>query len=327
MKILILRLSSLGDIVHSLPVLTQIKQALPQASISWLVSHRFAELLDGHSLIECIIPWKGNWAELPALISDLREQKFNYTLDLQGLIKSGLIASLSGAKHIVGLSPARERLSEIFWTERVKSTSVLNQQRHVIERNLDILKALSLKVNLSSDTKENFQLAELTSLPSSLTDKKFILCAPDSRWESKNWPEEYWLSLLKRLTDRYNHKLVLLASRPHAAFSTLDNKIVDLGGQTSLKDLKSIIPQASLLIGSDSGLLHLAAAYGVPTLGIFGPTSPYRTGPWKGHYLHSQASCSPCHKRQCPLSGADELKCLKEITPEQILSSISELLA
>jgi len=326
MKILIIKLSSLGDIIHALPVLTQLKKLIPTASISWLVLESFTELLQDHPQIDELFSLSKDPFCWPTLIKDLRSKNFDFVLDLQGLMKSGLIASLTGAKEVVGLSPARERLAELFWRRKIQTSEILNPKVHIIDRSLEILKVFSLQASPFTDTKLNFNLPVLESLPASLQNTKFIVCAPQSRWESKNWPTANWQNLLEKLLQMAEYKIVLLGSEKDDTFGFSENSFLDLRGQTSLNELKSILPHASLVVGSDSGLLHLAGAYGCNTLGLYGPTSPERSGPWKGNYLWRGLACSPCHKRQCPLSGEAEMKCLKDLSPENVFEKAKELL-
>ncbi|MDJ0626258.1 MAG: glycosyltransferase family 9 protein [Candidatus Caenarcaniphilales bacterium] len=334
MRILIIKLSSFGDIIHSLPVLTTLKSLFPSSSISWVVSTKFIQLLRNHQLIDEIYELDNTLKSWAHNLKQIRKQDFDYVIDLQGLMKSGLFAKLCNAKKTIGIVPSREKLAGLFYSNKIQATNVLNPEVHIINRNLKILEAF--KVTNHEVSKENtvFQLPVLTP-PQILTNalgpqKKFIILAPETRWKSKNWPFENWISLIEILTEDNKNKVILLGSNAefiHFPKLKNNNNLINLMGRTSIEDLMGILPLASLLIGGDSGILHLASAYGIKTLGLFGSTSPKRTGPWGGEYLYLGLDCSPCHKRTCKLDKVNELKCLKEITVNQVIQKVNQLLA
>lgn len=325
MKILIIRLSALGDVIHSLPVLFCLKKFCPDLEISWLVSKKFSDLLLGNPLISSLYTFPDN-----NLLRDLRQQKFDVILDLQGLIKTSILGKLACPKKFVSLSPARECLAEILYSHKIKSSELLSPDRHVIERSLDILKSFdidqeSLKLLLKETSNTDlFCLPKRIlrdELKQKLPETRFIIFAPETAWQSKNWP--HWDSLIKNIPE---YKIVILGAQKPIESQDINSQVIDLRGQTSLSDLLGIIPRSDLVVGSDSGILHLGAGYGKKTLGIFGPTSPYRTGPWKGNYIWLNLNCSPCHKRKCPLSEQGKLKCLREISHKDVLLKIQEIL-
>jgi heptosyltransferase I len=325
MNILIIKLSSFGDILHSLPVLMNIKTRLPESKVAWLISPKFAGLLKDHPLIDELIILPTKITQWPKLINRVKQENFDYVLDLQGLIKTGILAKLLGGKQVVGVSPARERLAEVFWTKKVFSTDVLDPNMHVIEKNLSILQALDLP---KLEAPVRFGLPLNLSMPVA-TKKRFIACAPESRWKSKEWPRKSWIELINSLQKNEQVQVVLLGADPNFFGTELfgNQQVFNLMGKTpKLTDLKAIVSRAELLVGADSALIHLAAAYGVKTLGIYGPTVPTRTGPWQGESLWLDLECSPCHKRECPLTGRDHMRCLRGISSDTVLSKVNLLL-
>ncbi len=321
MKILIIKLSSFGDIIHSLPVLNAVKAAFPNVQADWLTSEKFEELLNEHPNIDNLYclpkPIKG-WGKL---IKQLQTQNYDYILDLQGLMKSGLIARLIGAQNIVGLSPARERLCELFWTQKIKTSNILDSEVHVIERALQITKVFNLN---PTETKVEFALKpkELEKLFLG----KFLILAPETRWKSKNWPAKHWISLINKLLENSDFSVLILGEGSSRLNLPVSERLHDLRGKTNLQHLVSFIAQTELVVGGDSGIIHLASGMGRKTLGLFGPTSPKRTGPWQGNFLWTEPSCSPCHKRKCPLKGANYLQCLYDLKAETVFNKIQEIL-
>ncbi len=314
MKILIIKLSSFGDIIHALPVLTNLKKAFPQSQISWLISEKFKDLIEKHNCIDKI------YTVLP------KNEKFDYILDLQGLIKTGFISYILNKKINIGLVPARERLAEIFYKQKIYTSAILDPNVHIIKRNLKILKAFNLEEkDFELSSPKAFWGEELEVLK-----KEYIICSPESRWESKTWV--YWQEFLVKLNEYINKnnklEILIVGNSNFTENLKLENltKVKNLSGKTSLKDLKNIIRKASLVIGSDSGIIHLATSFGIKTLALHGATSPFRTGPWQGEYLFLNLNCSPCHKRKCPLKLENKLKCLKEISVDNLFSKTLELL-
>lgn len=337
MKILIIKLSSFGDIIHCFPVLTRLRALFPDKQIDWLLSGKFADLLIDHKDLSTLYTLPKNPFQWGNILDKLCEEQYDYALDLQGLIKTSIIANFIQPKEIIGLSPARERIAEWFWTKEIESTKILDPNVHVINRSLEIVeefeKDYRSKQGLDLASTKNlpqFNLVEYSErLPAELINQRFIVFAPESRWQSKNWPIEYWQSLINELIQNpqfQDYKFVILGSSPNPFKIIENNKFLNLSGKTSLKDLMGIVPNAELVIGSDSGIIHLASAYNVKTLGIYGSTSPMRSGPWNGEYLWLNLKCSPCHQRQCPLIGDRNLNCLLSIQVNDVLNKIKSIL-
>jgi lipopolysaccharide heptosyltransferase I len=317
-KILIIKLSSFGDILHALPLLNNLKAQLPGVSVDWLVYSQFKDLLVEHSSLNKLWELPRSPLQWPKIISELKNEKYDFVIELQGLLKTSLLAKLIKPKQVLGLVPARESLSEMFLTNKINCPPVLDPNLHIIQRNLKILEYFDWKP-LENVSEFNVRTnARRKDLP-----QNFIICAPQSNWASKNWPKEYWHELFVKLS---NYQIVLLATEKSFLGDNLASNVVDLSGQTSIQDLMSIVPYAKILIGSDSGLIHLAAAYGIKTLGLYGATSPTRTGPWRGDYLFDNLDCSPCHKRACEFEGDLSVKCLKNIKPEAVVTKLEDLL-
>jgi heptosyltransferase-1 len=327
MKVLIVKLSSLGDIIHSLPVLTTLKAKFPNWQISWLVSERFAEILENHSAITKLYKLPKQFWEIVQLVKELKAENFDLVLDLQGLMKSALISKMILPKRIVGVSPAREKFAELLWTEKINSSKILDPDKHVIERSLEVLESLEIvNEDFLLQAPEAFSLNVSAELPSELKNSEFILCAPETRWESKHWPANYWQELIQGLAAKSSNKIVLVGTQKDFVLEDENLQVIDLRGQTNLQEILALTKNAKLVIGLDSAVLHIAAAFGTKTLGLFGPTSPRRSGPWQGNYLHLELECSPCHKRQCLLIKEKHMLCLNNLLPDIVLQKVEELL-
>lgn len=319
-KLLIVKPSSLGDIIHSLPFLNAISNKFPKAKIDWVISDTFASVLDGHPNINRL--WSLNlsdWkkpskafttaAEILKLRKNLKAQNYDITIDLQGLLRSGLITSFTKSPVRVGFLEARE-CSTSFYTDKVEGG--LNV--HAVDRYLMIAEALGAPAEEASFN----MLYEDYPLPFS----DYAVIVPGARWVSKIWPSENFGTLASLLPI----KTVIVGSSADTALADIVEKhamgnAVNLVGKTSLKELAGIIRNSRLMITNDSGPMHIASAFNVPVYALFGPTSPGLTGPYgKGHtILKTEIECAPCFKRKCT-----DLRCLDAITLSDVLDAIKK---
>lgn len=332
-RILIIKPSSLGDIVHALPVLAAARRAHPQAHIAWLVARSFASLLEGHPLLNEVIVFERNrlgkiWrypnrlGEILKFAGGLRARRFDLVVDLQGLLRSGLLTWASGARRRVGFAAARE-LSWLFYSQLVRPGTGLN---HAVDRNLAVAGALGWPVT-PVDFPYPIAPPEMATA-SDLLNKHaisagFVAVILGARWESKRWPDAQFVKLLDGLAGR-GVATVLLGGpddRSSAEQIALACRVkpVNLVGATSLRGLAAVLAKSELVVAHDSGPLHLAAALGRPTLALFGPTDPAKTGPYgpAGHTITNPVPCAPCLRRRCPLGHQD---CLRKLDADAVLA-------
>lgn len=324
-KILIVKPSSLGDVVHSLPFLSVIKTCFPQAEVHWVIARGLHELLDGHPMLEKLwIIDKDQWKklsnadstirEIKTLYTALKKEKFDIAVDLQGLLRSGLITMATGAKTRMGFKEAREG-SRVFYTHKVEGGKGL----HAVDRYLKIAAALGCDI---PDIDFPLQIPDRVSLP---VPGDYAVLVPSARWKTKRWPAERFGELASLLP----FKSVVIGA---AADIELANRVVEhsggnavsLTGKTGLKDLTGIIKNARFMVSNDSGPMHIAAALSVPVVAIFGPTSPLLTGPYeRQHMTHKiikeNVSCAPCFKRNCK-----DIKCMDGITVKRVLDALND---
>ncbi len=316
-KILIIKPSSLGDIIHSLPFLNSIRRCFPEASIHWIVSKEYEELLKDHPMIQRI--WmidKASWKkvtrffktlkEILLLTEELRKERFDLVVDLQGLLRSGVIAFLTRSSLRIGFDEAREG-SRFLYTERVKG----GKDEHAVFRYLRIAEFLGC----DTETIE-FPLPDDGIRP---FDFDYAVIVPSARWKTKVWSPERFGELASLLDIRS----VVVGSSSDISLAEevvrySRGRAISLAGRTGIRELISLIRHAKFMISNDSGPLHIASALGIPVFAIFGPTSPRRTGPFgnKSVIIRADIECSPCFKKRCRSMRCMELIGVRDVYKE-----------
>ena len=326
-KILVIKPSSLGDVVLSLPFLNALKYRFPKSEIHWVIAKGLEGLLEGHPMIDRLwIIKKDEWKkiknvkstveELRSLFKSLKKEKLDLVVDLQGLLRSGILAAAAGAPVRVGFKEAREG-SRLFYTHKITG----GKERHAVDRYLEIARFLGCDI---SEVKFPFPLSFSSQLSavSSQLPREYAVIVPGARWETKRWPPEKFGELTSELL--VMSLVVGGKSDVGIADRVVDSskgKAISLAGKTSIKEMIEIIRNASFVVTNDSGPMHIAAALGVPVFAIFGPTNPLRTGPYgEGHTIIRKAiKCSPCYKKTCK-----NAKCMDMIGAEMVTSIIRQ---
>jgi len=298
MNILIVKLSAIGDIIHTLPALARLRRAFPQARISWVVERAMAELLRDHPMLDDVIEvdtrrWRkrwlarATWREVKEALALLRRRRYDLGFDFQGLMKSGVVLWLSGAERRIGFQTAalKERASRLFLTEQVPVPA----DAHVIERNL----ALVRHVVGGGEDRGPYEFPLLISEGDrraveerleALGIRDFALLNPGGGWAAKRWPPERYGAVADFLWERYGW-VSLVPFGPSeeglaqaVACASRWKKAVPF--PCTLKQLAALADRARLFLGGDTGPLHLAAARGTPIVALYGPTSARRNGPF-----------------------------------------------
>jgi heptosyltransferase-1 len=333
-RILLIKPSSLGDIVHALPVLAGLRAAYPQAHIAWLVGNAFAPLLAGHPLLDEVIRFdrrrygrmlqsRAVGAEFLRFVGDLRRRGFDLVVDLQGLLRSGFLSWASGARRRVGFAGARE-LAAAFYTQRVRCPT---RDMHAVDKNLHLARTLGLPVDPPT-----FPLGlrddEVAAFRRRL-GPPFVALLPGARWETKRWRPDRWAELVDRLPGGGFPPVVLLGAPEDRAYTeailaACTTPVINLVGQTSLRELSAGLALADLVICHDSGPMHIAAALDKPIVAIFGPTNPARTGPYCrwARVVALPLPCAPCYQRQCPLGHHN---CMQQLDVDAVYRNVLEL--
>ena len=340
-KILIIKPSSLGDIIHALPVATAIYRQIPGAVIDWVVRPEYAEILQAHPSIRRIFFFdRRKWArssrmlktlpEMISLVRSLRRENYDEVLDLQGLFRSGLLSFLSGSSLRFGFENARE-FSPLFYNRKVR---VPNERIHAVDRYLLFLKEMGLEIPdpdyglKPSDDASGF-VENLLSKAGTRADRPLIVLNPNARWETKKWIDERWQKLAGRLVTELQAEVIFAGGQAEAkeceSLATGAGELVhNLAGKTTILQLAVLLKKSSLLVTCDSGPMHLAAAVGTKVLALFGPTDPVRTGPYgsKNRVLQKDMDCSPCLRRSCPERTH---ACMEAITVDEVLQEVVKL--
>jgi lipopolysaccharide heptosyltransferase I len=325
-KILIVKPSSLGDVVHSLPFLNAVRSCFPKAEIHWVIAKGLEGLLENHPMVDKLkVIDKDSWkrisrslttaGELKRLFLDLKREKYDLVVDLQGLLRSGVITLSTLAPVRVGFSEAREG-SRAFYNVRVEG----GKNRHAVDRYLAIAEALGCftdEVLFPFPLMKN-GVEKLEEIKRSLGD--YAVIVPGARWETKIWPAENF----GRIASLLSLKTIVVGSGSDRSIADevvrfSGGKAVSLAGATTLRELIPVMRGAALVISNDTGPMHIAAGANVPVVAIFGPTSPLRSGPYgKGHVvIASDLECSPCFRKKCK-----NARCMSGITVNSVLDKI-----
>lgn len=341
MKILIVRLSALGDIVHALPVLAAIKKNIPDAQVDWLVEENYASILSiAHGLRRRVIVRAKRSFETPDAISFggitgyhaaakyLWNQDYDFALDLQGLIKSAIWARISFADRVIGFDAPhlREPQAAFFYSQTVTPFDA----PHIIQKNLSILSALDITPgDVEMPLVPNAGAETTAAIETAGGPLRYIVLNPGAAWPNKRWPPERFGALASALHQHTGlRSLVTWGPRERELATTVINAssgAASLAPPTSVSDLAVLMREAALVVSGDTGPLHIAAAMGAPLVGLYGPTFPERNGPWHADdIVISRANVCVCHhKRQC-LRGAP---CINEISLEEVVAATEKRIA
>jgi heptosyltransferase-1 len=340
-RILIIKPSSLGDVVHALPVLAALRAAYPEAHIAWLVSNSFAPLLDGHPLLDEVIRfdrkrfgrmWRSPrvFVDFWRFVGEIRRRRFDLVIDLQGLIRSGLLSFFSGAGERIGFADAREG-AWLFYSRRVHCPA---SAEHAVEKNLSVASSLDLSIDrpsfpLGISPSEHAAAREVLYAVAGERVDRFTAIVPGARWESKRWPAEKFGALIDAIHAEGLPRCVLLGSSGDRGFTdgviaACTSTLIDLVGRTGLRQLAALIDLADRVVCHDSGPMHIAAALSKPTVAVFGPTNPNRTGPYSENavVVTNPVNCAPCYRRVCPLQHHD---CMHRLEVAKVLEQVRNI--
>ncbi|MEQ1907352.1 MAG: glycosyltransferase family 9 protein [Vicinamibacterales bacterium] len=339
MKILIVRLGALGDIVHAIPVAVALRSQFPDAQIDWVVSAVHREILElVPSLNRRIILNDRAKAvggmSLRAAIAELRRTRYDVAIDLQGLMKSAIIARLSGARRVVGFNAryARESLACWFYTDvhdpGGEGIYAPSETRHVVTINLGVLSALGVSAGPAEFRMHAVQSADVSRVIQQ-AQGKFALLNTGAAWPNKRWPAPRLAELAKRLRERRGMASIVLWGPGERALAetvvTMSDGAAMLAPHTSIADVAALASAAAVMVSGDTGPTHIASAMGTPTVGIYGPTRPERNGPLgRDDEVVSRASVCECHHlREC----RRKRMCLLDIEVSEVLEAVERRLA
>ena len=335
-RILIIKLSSIGDVVHTLPFVEVLKSNYPKLRIDWCVDEEAYPIIEGNPCIDKIIvskrkAWKEKllylirWPEIIKeaylFLDELRKKEYEIVIDLQGLLKSGLIAGICKGKRKIGLDSSRE-CGWLFVNEIVS----VNYNQHAIDRYLQVANYLGCnllnwkwRIYISDRDREivDHLIEQLNKY-----NTPIIAINPCARWKTKMWHIEKFSELAKRLIDMGIKPLFLGSIKDKIIIDKMIEEIkgaINLSGMLTLKQLAYLYSKCVTVVTVDTGPMHIAVLAGCKVVSIFGPTDPKRTGPYgEGHdIIRADVPCSPCFKRDCK-----DMRCMKEINVDMVMNSV-----
>jgi heptosyltransferase I len=329
-RILFILLGAIGDVIRALPLLTRVRRAYPSAHITWAVEPAAAPLLDYHPALNDVLLYhrsRGPRAFFPFL-QHVRHQHFDLVLDLQRHLKSGIVSFWSGAPTRIGFH--RQNTKEGNWLFNTHTIDAIPDFSLKLGQYLTFAEALGLPNDgISFDLRLRPEEEQRVDTLLAETPRPFAAFFLGSRWPSRFWFPQATAEVAQALQQEYGVGVVLIGGQSEVAFAhqvcaATREKLTNLSGKTTLRDLIGIFSRARLTMGPDSGPMHLAAATGVPVISLWGATSPIRSAPWgsEAFVLQGPAACSPCYTRHCPIGRA----CMQRITPDHVMQKAREIL-
>ena len=342
-KILIVKLSAIGDVVHSLPFLEVLRGGFPGASIDWIVEEDASQIIMGHPALDrVLVSRRKSWqkklvkgperlsaiSEIRELVRRLRSRKYDIVIDLQGLFKSGMLVGMCKAEKKIGMEGGREG-GHLFLNERPVP---VDYEQHAVERYLQIAAYLGCN---STRWEGEIPVYEANRrdvdylFDESISGRRPVIAMnPIAKWDTKLWQEARFAKLADRLIRELNCDIIFTGSSPDIPVikkisKRMQERSLNLAGKTGLKELACLYAKCRVVITTDTGPMHIAAAMGCPVVALFGPTSPKRTGPYgQGHrVIKAEIECSPCFMKRC-----DHMSCMKEITVDAVFEAVSDTL-
>ena len=367
-NILIVKLSAIGDVIHTLPALAALRQLYPEADITWVIEEAAADLLAEHPALNRVIVfrrkrWLGDLRrgriatpvrELMNFLRELRRRPYDLVIDFHGLLKSAVVVAASGGRRRLGYDSLQE-ISGLFYNEKIPE----DMGKHAVDRYLDFVRYLAEgkeaphpalpvappRFDIAIGDAERRRVTGLLDRYTGVlwngdedrsggpgpggkgASCRFVAVSPVAFWETKLWTDEKFAELCDRIRRELEIGVILTGGEAdplNRIQKMMKTEAVNLGGLTSLRELACLYRQAALLITTDSGPMHLAAAVGTPVVALFGPTDPARTGPYgPGHrVIQSGLSCIACLRKHC-----ETRSCMEQITVEEVFTAVQGMLS
>jgi lipopolysaccharide heptosyltransferase I len=332
-RILLIKPSALGDIVHTLPVLSALRSLYPQAHLAWLVNRSYEPLLRDHPHLDEIIPFdrfaarSGLWRGLRSWVAfakNLRQQRFDCVLDLQGLFRSGILTRITGAPRRIGSTNAREG-SRWFYTEKLPIPS--RNDLHAVDRYWRFIEHLG-----GGHLPKRFILpiAGMAAVKAEtlLSDwpRPWLMLGAGSRWLTKRWPPEHFANLANRARTEFGGTTVLVGTADESSIADvvqrrLTGPSLNLVGRTTLAELVAILARADVMLANDTGPLHIAAALGKSVVAPYTCTKANLTGPYglADRVVETKVWCAGSYRRSC-----SRMECMSELTPDRLWPILRE---
>ena len=338
-RICLIKPSALGDVVQTLPLLPALKLRFPESTISWVVNRELRGLVDGHPCLHESIPFdrKGTWSDWIRLLTTLRQRKFDCVIDLQGLLRTAAMTVATSSPIRIGLETAREGSS-------LTLNCVIPQSNRSMAAHARYWRVADV-LGVGETPRETFiatssEDEEWTTRIVNRLPRPLFAVHPGARWETKRWPAEKFAELMIRAGRTWSGTTLILGSKAEQADASRVEqqigdvvgtggtaRVVNLSGQSTLKQLSALLRRVDFAISNDSGPMHLAAGLGTPTLGLFTCTSAVRSGPPGDQHemISTTVSCAAGYHKKCPHSGSGHLACFRDLDVERVWSALQRL--
>lgn len=345
-KILIVKLSAIGDVVHTLPALNALRRFRPRAHITWLVEEAAADLVIGHQALDRVlisrrkswlrglrtVQWRRHVAEAATFVRRLRDSRYDIVLDFQAALKGAALIAMTRAERKIGFGAGMEHQehSYLVLNERIPKVSM---EIHALRRSLMLLEAIGvpcpqIEYHLPVDEPSRRAAGRLLAPQSPGNARIPVAINPMAKWETKLWPAERFAMVADRLIQDHRAAVYFTGSpgdRPaiKAIQDRMHHPSANLAGRTTLTELAAFYQRMACVLSTDTGPMHIAAAVDTPVVALFGPTAPWRTGPYgRAHrVIRPPMACSPCFKRQCP-----DWCCMQDIQPDNVVEACAGIL-
>jgi len=345
-NILIVKLSAIGDVIHTLPALNAIRKQYPEAHITWLIEAAAADLIQGHTALNrVLISKRKEWLKgllgshgrtnanaIQQFVRTLRDTEYDIIIDFQGLFKSGILVGLARGKRKIGFDRGMDHpeYSYLFYNEKVKP---VDMETHALTRGMRLIESIGVHsrdvhYHIPITAKDRITAAQLLDRNGIAEGALFVAINPMAKWRTKLWGDTKFARLASQIMADLKAKVVFTGGvkdrlRIAEIESHMGGGAVNLAGKTTLKILAALYQKAGCVITTDTGPMHLAAAVEAPLVALFGPTAPWRTGPFgDGHrVIRERLDCSPCFKRHCRT-----LDCMKQISVAAVYANIEQVL-
>jgi lipopolysaccharide heptosyltransferase I len=348
-SILIVKLSAIGDVIQTLPMVEALKRQFPRARIDWVVEEDASNLLLSHPRIDrVIISRRKSWVkrvlkpgefwktlrEVSRFVRDLRSRHYDWVIDNHGIFKSGMLMLLSRGRRKIGFQASAgiaEEGSYFFTHERYKPLSI---ERHALERYLDLVSQMGVPIDPTSFhfpvPPDSLKQAEALLRQRGFGSRPLVVLHPVAKWETKQWPAENFARLISALAQEKATVVITGSPQDEGPVREILHqaggesvKVLNLVGKTNLMELAGIFSLSDLVLSPDTGPMHLAAAVKAPLIALFGPTAPWRTGPYGNNprIIRKGLPCSPCFKKKC-----QTVECMNSISVEEVLDAVGQKL-
>jgi lipopolysaccharide heptosyltransferase I len=365
-RILLIKPSAVGDVVHTLPVLEKLRRRYPTARIDWLITPENADLVRGHPAVSNLLLFARKEfsregrklsasASLLQLIKDIRAAKYEMVIDLHGQLRSGLFTVASGAPVRIGFEKPVRRGPSIFmgkplgniprrgwagaregsWMAYNYRIPIPTLEVHAVDRYLWLAECLGLEkgapvFNLPASPEAEARIAGHLRAHAQ-PGRPIAIVVPGTMWETKHWRPEGFAGVARGLAEM-GYAPVLIGSKGEQALNRMIAEeapgTTDFTGQTSLADAVALIRRAAVVVTNDSGLMHIAAALGRPAVSIFGPTNPVQVGPYgqPGSVVRLDLPCSPCNFRLLAQCPNGHA-CMRDLSTDMVMEKVRAVLA